>query len=45
MVGIHCGPDHHGHQGPGVILREPWFWGLLVLAGFVIKGIYDIYRR
>lgn len=27
------------------LLIEPWFWGLLVLAGFVIKGIYDIYRR
>lgn len=27
------------------LLIEPWFWGLLVLAGLVAKGIYDIYRR
>lgn len=27
------------------LLIEPWFWGLLVLAGLMAKAFWDIYRR
>lgn len=27
------------------LLKEPWLWGLLVLAGIVAKAFWDICRR